>query len=234
MVLGIIPGRKGKFALCALFHKPDSPPSVVNMTSLTSVEHALQTVVGVVGEWTELSATVIAAPLSWSAACDGWRGCDLSLRKRMPAWVPRAWVRAPNAVLGTVSMQGPALALAMANEIRIGQLPRHRLLETNPRVSLALALPDAQNDIRACFAQAGSLDASAAAAKRICARLIDKRLLAFDVPQPTSPHEIEAIVAALTGLAHVSPDFGLPTAHWAGGDLRPLGKRPLVVLDAIP
>jgi hypothetical protein len=51
---------------------------------------------------------------------------------------------------------------------------------------------------------------------------------------PTTAQELDALVCAFTALGVAAPDSGIVINELQGGDLRPVGKRPVVVLEALP
>ena len=135
------------------------------------------------------------------------------------------------ALPSAVTIQGPALTWAIAEEIRQGQLPHHIVVECHPRLSLALLWPDAQADVL------GYATAEPAAAKHLAAlkaNFSDHGIVHFEDRGPQTAGELEALVAALTGLGVAVPDAGLVVHQHTGGDIRPVGKRAVAVLAALP
>ncbi len=147
VLIGVHPGGKAKFAVCALFWSGKPPVSVFRARSYSGVDDVLADIVGVHGEWGSLAGVAIDAPLTWSGAPSGWRSCDLALRQSLPSWVPKTWIRPPTTLPGAIAVQGPALGWALAQEIKSGALPEISLVETHPRLSLACVANDMQPDV---------------------------------------------------------------------------------------
>jgi len=229
---GATPGRKGQFGVAALYFKDQLPASVLRLRAVACVDDALREIIAVAGEWSEMSAVGVAAPLSWDGSARGLRPCDHEILERLPTWAPRPWVRSAVALPGAVALQGPALAWALANEIKSGQLPKHAVFETLPRASLALLAPEHKSDLLLLSGRPTPA-AHAKAVARLLARLTDSNIVRFDVPPPTTLFALEAVVSALIALAVTSPALGLVTRELDGGNLRPLGARPVVLLEAL-
>lgn len=232
--IGVYPGGRNKLAVCSSFFTGKLPVMFVGARSHSGVEAALKDVVGVAGEWGELGAVAIAAPLTWSGAPNGLRPCDLTLRSMLPSWVPQTWVRAPNSLPGAIAVQGPALAWVLAQEVRGGSLPRHKMLETHPLVSLVNVGRHLRKQILG-YRKPG-LDATTR--RRHVARLVegfvDAGLVKLELGPPQTSEELDALVCSLTALAVGVPDCGLVTEELEAGDIRPLGHRTPVVIRALP
>src|SRR5579872_3791711 len=104
--VGVDPGGKKRFAEATLFFSQRLPVSLISSRIHSSVDDIIAQVVGVVGEWSELSAIAIAAPLTWSGVASGWRKCDKLARETLPNWMPKTWWRPPNVLPGTIAVQG--------------------------------------------------------------------------------------------------------------------------------
>jgi hypothetical protein len=232
--VGVYPGGRKKFAVSSLLFTGRLPVMFVGARSHSGVEAALKDVVGVAGEWGELSAVAIAAPLTWSGAPNGLRPCDLALRGMLPSWAPHTWVRAPNSLPGAIAVQGPALAWALAQEVKDGLLPKHKMVETHPVVSLANVGRHLRTQILA-YRQPG-VDAAARRGHvgRLVEGFVDAGLVKLEFGPPQTSEELDALVCSLTALGVGAPDCGLVTEELEAGDIRPLGQRPAVVIRALP
>ncbi|MEE8409767.1 MAG: hypothetical protein V3T05_09195 [Myxococcota bacterium] len=234
ILLGVHPGGRNKFAVCALFYSGRFPAMVVRVRSHSGVEAVLQDIIGVVGEWGELDATAVNSPLTWSGAPNGWRDCDSRLRQMLPAWAPRAWVRPPNSLAGAVAVQGPALAWALAQEVKRGLLPKHKMVETHSRVSLANVARHMSTSVIALARPGLKASTRRRHIARLVEDLVDAGLIKLEVEPPDTVEELAALVCAITALGAASAESGLVVAQLPGGDIRPIGKRPVVVLQALP
>ena len=234
ILIGVSPGGRNKFATTALFFSGRLPASIVFTRVQSGVDDVLGSVVGIVGEWGELSAVAVAAPLTWSGVPSGWRACDRTMRKLFPAWMPKTWWRPPNLLPGSVAVQGPALAWALAREIKAGILPQHHLYETHPRASLALVAGDLKASILG-YRQAGT---TAPQKRKHIARLLetfrDAGAVKTEVEPPHTADELDALICAVTALGAVAPESGLVVHELEGGEIRPVGKRALAILKALP
>lgn len=234
VVIGVHPGGKNKFAVCALFWNGRPPASLFRSRSYSGVDEVLADIVGTYGEWGDLKSVAIDAPLTWAGSHSGWRPCDLALRKALPKWAPRTWIRPPNTLPGAISVQGPALAWALAHEIKRAQLPEHSLVETHPR----LALSHIASDLQAAVLGYRNRDLKPARLRahltRLTQRIVDAGIVRMETEPPQTADELDAMVCAVTALGKAEPDSGLVLAEWAGGEIRPVGKRPLVILRALP
>jgi hypothetical protein len=234
IVFGAHPGGKNAFALTTLFYQGRLPASLVVARSVSSVEEAKNHVIGVVGEWGEVGVLAMNAPLSWSGTLGGWRDCDLALKKKLPEWAPRTWYRSPNALPGAQGVQGPALAWALADEVRRHQLPQHQLIETHAKLSLTHVAKDRKDDLLKLWGRS-SKEARLGHVERLVEHFIDAGIIRLEVTEPPRSVEmLESLVAAVTALAVAAPDTGLVTQTLEGGELRPAGKRQVVVLEALP
>ncbi len=231
LVFGVSPGARGGISLAALYSRGTLPASLLVATTVASIDEALARIVGTVGEWGELGAVGIAAPLTWSGTPRGAREVDALLRKRLPTWAPRSWVRPPVAQPTGIALQGPALTWGLASEIRAGQLPRHSVFECHPRVALARLWPDRRDDILGYVTKNGSAARHVAA---LVEAFADAGILRLEDAPPATAGELEALVAALTALGVSMPEAGFIVHELAGGDLRPVGRRPVVLLESLP
>jgi predicted nuclease with RNAse H fold len=234
ILVGVQPGGKGKFAVCAVYWSGTLPGIVVSARAHSGVDEVLAHILGISGEWDVLNMVAIASPLTWSGSHSGWRKCDKQLRKSMPSWAPDVWFRAPNNLPGSISVQGPALTWAMAKEAKLGQLPAHGVVETHPRACLA----HIASDMRHAVLGYRKRDATPATQKKhidaLTARLTEPGILRFDVGQPQTSDELDALVCAMVALGVGVPECGLVMQELAGGDIRPVGKRSLMILSAFP
>jgi hypothetical protein len=234
VLIGVHPGGRMKFAVCALFWSGKLPVSVFRARSYSGVDDVLADIVGVQGEWGSLAGIAIDAPLTWSGAPSGWRACDLALRNGLPSWVPKTWIRPPTTIPGAISVQGPALGWALAQEIKNGQLPEHGLVETNPRLSLACIASDLRDAVLGYRSRDISDDEVAAHIKRLVGRLEETGIIRIDAEPPSTPDELDALACAVVALARAYPDSGLLLGEWQGGDIRPIGRRPVAILRGLP
>jgi predicted nuclease with RNAse H fold len=202
--------------------------------AFSGVHAVLNEVMGVVGEWGELSAAAIDAPLTWAGTPTGVRHADELLQKRVPDWVPATWFRPPNALPGAVAIQGPALTWAMKVETKLGNLPEHDIYETHPRASLSRTA----RDLKASILGYRNRDLKDATRRKHIAtlveRFVDSGNVALEAPAPTIAEELEALVSALTALGVTYPQSGLVTHVVGGGPIRPVGTRQIAILDALP
>jgi predicted nuclease with RNAse H fold len=234
ILVGVSPGGHNKFAATTLFFNGHMPAAIISTKVKSGVDDVLADVVGLVGEWGELSAVAIAAPLTWAGVPSGWRGCDLTMRKLLPAWVPRTWWRPPNVLPGAIAVQGPALAWALAREIKGGILPQHRLYETHPRTSLALIAGDLKASILGYRQMGTTIAQKRKHIVRLFEAFTDAGVVKAEVEPPNSADELDALICALTALGAVAPESGLVVHELEGGEIRPVGKRQLAVLKALP
>ena len=235
VLIGVHPGGKLKFAVCALYWNGKLPVSVFRARSYSSVDDVLADIVGIQGEWGSLAGIAIDAPLTWSGAPSGWRTCDLKLRQDMPRWVPKTWIRPPTTIPGASSVQGPALGWALAQEIKIGTLPEHGLVETNPRLSLAAVASDLKEAVLGYRSRTGNPESVANAIKVLANRFEETGVVMFEEgAPPKTPDELDAFVCALVALGRAHPDCGLVLSDWHGGEIRPIGRRHVALLKGLP
>jgi hypothetical protein len=231
LVFGASPGARGGLGLAAIYWSGRPPASLIMATRLGTADEALGRLVGTVGEWGELSAVAVAAPLTWSGGPRGRRAVDAALRKRLPSWAPRTWVRPPLAMPSAVVLQGAALTWGLANEIREGLLPHHTVIEAHPRLALARVFADRRDSVLGSLAAKDSPEMHVGA---LVTALAEAGVLRLEAEAPRTSIELEAVVAALAALGVAVPDAGLVTQELSGGEVRPLGKRPVVLLEALP
>lgn len=234
ILIGVDPGGRNSFAVSALFWSGRLPAMHIGCRSYSGVDAVLRDISSVFGEWGELSAVAISAPLTWSGAPSGWRDCDLALRDRLPSWAPATWLRAPNTQPGAVVVQGPALAWALAREIKGGVLPSHPVVETHPLVSLARTMPDLKDSILGYRRRNVAARSRQKHTRRLIDRFVDAGIMKLESDVPTTAAELHASVAAIVALGCAFPDSGLVTHESKGGEIRPVGMRKLVILDALP
>ena len=234
ILVGVQPGGKGNFAVCALYWSGKLPAIVFKARSYNGVDDVLADIIGTTGEWGTLTQVAIAAPLSWSGTPSGWRRCDKQLLKTLPKWVPKTWLRAPNSLPGAISVQGPALTWAMAKEAKQEQLPPHGVVETMPRLCLANVASDMQSAVlgyrRRDVSAAKRQEHVAALLQRVC----EPGFIRVDEEPPQSHDELDALVCAMVALGVAVPDSGLVITDYQGGDIRPVGKRSVSILQAFP
>jgi len=231
LVFGVTPGARGGMSLAALYWNGKSPASLIVMASVGTIDEALAKIVGTTGEWGELNAVGIAAPLTWAGTPKGTRPVDVELRKSLPKWAPRTWARPPLALPSPIVVQGIALTWALASEIRHEQLPKHAVVECHPRLALTHLWPDARETILGYAGKGPNIDGCV---DKLVTAFTDSGLVRIETERPKTPVELEAMVAAVTALAVAIPDMGLVVHELAGGEVKPVGKRPVVVLEALP
>jgi predicted nuclease with RNAse H fold len=234
ILVGVQPGGKGNFAVTALYWSGKLPAIVFRARSYFGVDEVLADIMGTTGEWGSLTMVAIAAPLSWSGTPSGWRRCDRAMVKGLPAWAPKTWLRAPNSLPGAVSVQGPALTWAMAKEAKLGQLPEHGVVETHPRVCLSHIASDLQAAVLDYRRRDISAEARQGHVEALLKRLTEPGMLRIDADSPRGPDELDALVCAMVALGVAVPDSGLVIQEHAGGDIRPVGKRSVMLLTAFP
>lgn len=232
VLIGVHPGGRLKFAVCALYWNGKLPVSVFRARSYSGVDDVLADIVGVQGEWGALSGIAIDAPLTWSGAPSGWRACDLELRKHLPSWVPKTWIKAPTTIPGAIAVQGPALGWTLAQEIKLGTLPEHGLVETNPRISLAAVASDLKESVLAYRGR----DTAAVpdAIRRLVGRFEETGVARIDEEPPKTADELDAFVCSLVALGRAHPESGLVLSDYQGGEIRPLGRRQVAILKGLP
>jgi len=231
--LGVRPGGRNRFAVSALYCTGRLPGRLILSKSCTGVEEVLIQVLGVAGEWGELTAGAVEAPLSWSGSPTGRRDADDLIHKKVPAWAPSTWFRSPNATPGSVAIQGPALTWALAYEVKNGDMPKHEMYETHPRASLALCMRDLKEAVVGYRDPKTTAKDKHAHIARIVARLVDAGAVAPEIALPATAPELDAMVAAITVMGATMPDTGLVTHRFVGGGIRPLGNRSIIILDGL-
>jgi hypothetical protein len=234
ILIGAHPGGRNSFAVCALWWTGRLPAGVVGVRSYSGVDAVCKDIMGVFGEWGELTAAGIDAPLTWSGTPNGWRPCDLAVKDLTPDWAPSNWHRAPNQLPGTIGVQGPALTWAMAAEAKRGTLPEHQVFETNPRVSLARITPDNRAGVIGYRKRETASPARKKHVEKLAERLTDAGMVKYEVPPPVTADELDALISALSVLAISFPECGILSRSLEGGEIRPVGKRSLVILDGLP
>jgi len=234
LFIGVSPAARGGLSLATLFWNGQWPVSLLSVQRLGSVEDTVNRIVGMVGEWGELSAVGIDAPLTWSGAAGGWREVDGLVRKRLPPWAPRGWVRPPLALPSSVTVQGVALAWSLASEIRQGQLPRHSVIETRSRVSLAQLVPDLSLALTRYASPRVAAPTRQAHVTKIVERFVDAGLVRLELGDAIDGPGLEALIGGLTALGVAIPDAGLVVHELGGGSIRPVGRRPVALLVALP
>lgn len=234
VVMGAHPGGRRKFAVSALFYAESLPALMFRSQAYSGTDEVLTDIIGTYGEWGELAAVAIDAPLTWSGAPGGWRPCDLEMRDALPAWSPKSWIRAPSTVAGAVGVQGPALAWRLAQEVNNELLPSHRIVETHPRLGLARIAPDLRSAIL------GYREVKRKAADRrgdiesILTRMTETGLIRLEAEPPSTSAELEALICALVALAIAYPESGLVVQHLPGGEICPVGEHAVSLLCRVP
>ncbi len=234
ILLGVRPGGRNSFAVAALYWNGKLPGRLVMMQSHSGVQAVLDGIIGLVGEWGDLTTISIDAPLSWTGSATGWRPCDEAIRQMLPLGAPRNWVRSPNALPGAVGIQGPALTWALAVEAKAGNIPKHTTVETHARVGMARALRQARVDVLNYRQRALKTAERLTHIERLTHQFIDAGTIALEGSAPQTPEELDALVSAIVSMALAFPHTGLVTHAYAGGAIRPVGSRQVVLLDALP
>lgn len=232
--IGVHPGGRSSFAVCSLFWQGRLPAWLFRYRVYSSVQEVLNDIIGVHGEWGEISGVAVDAPLTWAPTPGGVRQSDIMLRALLPPWVPATWVRAPNSRVGAATIQGPALIWAMAREAKLGTLPLPAFVEAHPRASLARIAGDLKTPV---LGYRNRKLTKATRAKHVSAlvdRLVDPGMIKLEVGRPTTADELDALVCALTALGCGAPESGLVTRELPSDDIRPVGKRSLLIIDALP
>lgn len=232
--IGVHPGGQNRYAVVALFYTGSLPALMFRTRVYSGTSEVLRDIVGTYGEWGPLAAVAIDAPLTWSGAPSGWRNCDLKLKSELPEWAPPTWVRPPNALAGAVSVQGPALAWELTQEVKNGLFSSHTIVETHPRLCLARFAPELRDDILAYGATETSAARRLGAINKIVEMLVSRDLVTVEDTPPTTRAELDALVCAIVALvtAHPHPEWSLET--FEGGDIKPLGERSVSLLSASP
>lgn len=233
IVLGIRPGGRYSFAVAALYWTGKLPGKLVAIRSHSGVQAVLDDLMGIVGEWGELTAAAVDAPLTWNGSPTGWRKCDDKLREMLPEWAPKSWIRSPNAMPGAVGIQGPALTWSMALEKRHGNLPEYRLFESHPRLSMARAFRDAKKQLIGYRQSKTPAEEKRAHIDYLLDRFVDAGALSIETDRPSSVEELEATVCAITAMGDAFDASGIVTHRIEGGVIRPVGRRDIVILSGL-
>jgi len=235
ILIGIRPGGRDGFAVAALYTPTGGLPGrLVLSATMSGVRAVLDQIMGLVGEWGELNAAAIDAPLTWSGSTTGRRRADTQLHEQMPSWAPKSWFPSPNSVPGAVAVQGPALAWVLAMEAKRGSLPLHELYEVHPRASLARALRDERDAILGYRNAKLGAAARAAHVQRLVRRFGDAGLVMWETDPPDSAAGLDALVGAVTAHGIAFPTTGYVTHLLGAAEIRPVGKRLIAVLDGLP
>ena len=232
--IGVQPGGRGAFAICALYCAGPLPAALFQARSYGGVDEALGHILGICNEWGGLQHLAIGAPLSWSGSPSGWRRCDRQLRRQLPDWAPASWLRAPNSLPGAISVQGPALLWRLAKEVREGNLGEHAAVETCPRIGLVHVLRERNEAVLGYRDRSQTVLQRRAHVQALVQRLTEPGVLRLERDVPTTPDQLDALVAALVALGLGIPDAGVVVQELEGGDIRPVGRRPLALLRALP
>lgn len=233
ILLGIRPGGRDGFAVVALFWTGRPPVQMIAAHTLSGVQAVTNEIMGVVGEWGELTAATVDAPLTWSGTPTGRREADDKLRALVPSWVPKTWFRSPNALPGAVAVQGPAVTWALAVEAKRGNIPVHKLLECHSRASLARTVPELKASVLGYRSPKLSRGTRQRHVERLLRHLSESGNVKFEVNPPKNAEELEALVCAMTALAIAFPESGLVAHEVPGSEIRPVGRRNIAILDAL-
>ncbi|MEM6533985.1 MAG: DUF429 domain-containing protein [Myxococcota bacterium] len=234
VVIGAHPGGKSRYTVCGLFYSGSLPALMFRLRSYSGTDEVLGDIVGTFGEWGELAAVAIDAPLTWSGTASGWRACDLELKQKLDPWIPKTWVRPPNALAGAVGVQGPALAWTLAQEIKSGQLPKHTLVETNPRLCLARIATEKREAILQYRNSKASAAERNGAVHALLGLLVESGVVQLEDTPPRDTAQLDALVSALVALGTAHPESGLIVNSVEGGEIVPVGRRPFNLLTALP
>lgn len=234
VLIGAHPGGRNRYAVCGLFYGGSLPALLFRSRAYSGTQEVLTDIVGAAGEWGGLAAVAIDAPLTWSGGATGWRSADEKLRDLSPEWFPKRWLKPPNALTGAVAVQGPALAWSLAREIRNEILPSHRVVETHSRLSLARAFDDRRAAVLAYRDRKSSATEREAAVESLFERFLATGLIQLEDRAPKNHAELDALVAAVVTLGTAFPETGVRVLSHPGADLRPVGDRPVNILDALP
>ncbi|MEO0811332.1 MAG: DUF429 domain-containing protein, partial [Myxococcota bacterium] len=178
-----------------------------SLKAYSGTEDVLADIVGSAGEWGGLAAVAIDAPLTWSGGESGWRDCDTQMRESAPDWLPKTWIRSPNALTGAVAIQGPALAWSLAQEIKGELLPRHPVVETHPRLGLAHVAP--RDAVLAYRDQKLDAQRRADALSQLVRCFVDAGVVQLETDAPRNHAELDALVAAVVALGCAFPESGV-------------------------
>ena len=234
IVVGVHPGGRNSFAITALYWTGHLPAMVIGSRTYSGVDSVLNDIIGVFGEWGELSNAVIDAPLTWCGSPNGWRESDQRLREMIPSWAPRSWHRSSNALPGSTGIQGPALTWSLALETKRGTLPKHEVFESHPRIALGRVFRDLGDVILAYRKREVPKAERKKHIDTIVTRFVDAGVVKFETDPPSREQEIDSLVCGITGIGAGFPESGLVTHQLPGGNIRPVGKRSIVMLDALP
>lgn len=233
--LGAQPAGANHFAVAAVYWTGQWPLTLIHCRSYQGLQPILQEILGICGEWGPIGALAVAAPLTWSSSPGGWRHCDRQLIGQLPTWAPKTWVRAPNSLPGAVTVQGPALIWALAKEHKQGTIPAHEVIETHPRLCLANLFPQLQEPLLIYRERQRSLQDRQRALEIIIKSLTNTGLFRWQTEEPTSADELDAWVCALVACGQrAAATSGLVIQQWAGGEIRPVGRRQVALLRALP
>jgi len=232
--IGVHPGGRSSFAVCALFWQGHLPAWLFTYRVYSSVHEVLNDIVGVFGEWGDLSGVAVDAPLTWAPTPGGARENDRQMRALLPPWVPNTWVRAPNCQVGASTIQGPALVWSMAREAKLGTLPLPAFCETHPRASLTRIAGDLKTAVLGYRNRKLTKATRAKHVGVLVDRLVDPGMIKLEVGRPTTADELDALICAMTALAYDKPESGLVIREFPSEDIRPVGRRALVIIDALP
>ena len=234
ILVGAHPGGRNSFAVSALFWTGRLPAMLIGSRAYSGVDAVLNDIMGTFGEWGELSAAAIDSPLTWSGSPNGWRECDRELKRYIPQWVPRTWHRSPNALPGAIGIQGPALTWSLAVEAKRGNIPVHTVVEAHSRISMARVMPEMRKSSLSYSRRDLTVATRRKHVARLVEHLVDSGALKIELEPPSSPEQLDALMCALTALSAHAPDSGLVSHTFEGGEIRPVGTRKLVILDALP
>lgn len=234
VVVGVRPGGRNKFAVACLYWPGKLPASLVECRVYSGVDEVAGHIVGLTGEWGQIDSLALDAPLSWSGSTNGWRSCDLELKKFAPEWFPKTWLKPSNNLPGSQVVQGPALIWSLAKETKVGTIPKIEVIETHSRASLALTMRDKKEAILGYRQRGSKVAERLSQAHKLINRFIDTGILKMETDLPHSEDAFEALVCSVVALGVSHPESGLQTQMWMGGDIRPVGTRSLAVLSALP
>ncbi len=234
VLIGAHPGGKNRYAVCGLFYGGTLPALLFRSRAYSGTQDVLSEIVGAAGEWGGLAAVAIDAPLTWSGGTSGWRDADEALRTLWPEWLPTRWLKPPNALTGAVAVQGPALAWSLAREIRNEILPPHRVVETHPRLGLARIGEKCRDAVLTYRDNTARPEARKKAISTLLDRFIDAGVVQLEDRPPKNHAELDALVAAVVALGTAFPESGVVVSSHPGSELRPVGDRPVNILDRLP
>ena len=70
--------------------------------------------------------------------------------------------------------------------------------------------------------------------KKLFDRFVDAGIVKPEITNPTTSDELDAMVCGVTALAAKFPESGLISQTLSGGEIRPVGKREIKILTALP